>query len=627
MGIVASLHNKTESSFGNNVREVLQVASTVWPISFAAVIGPFLRTLALYKAEKGSTLGTLEFLSSSQTTASAFLNLALLGGTQVWTYAIVVIWGLSPLGGQAALRSLSLLPNSSTIETPAIHYLGSNLSDLNPLYGAGIYSGEGDWGIFYFNGFYEDFVFDYRKLISAAFSTPYITVSHANGSSENFDKAVEILGGKWEAARMGHRDPWRNVRVPVLELLPEYDKSDPTAWVPVPSNIVVSYASFIGIPIRGGSFPRAGNSTMVIGTNYQTVSCGADFNGSSWITPTANKFYFHKVEEDSLVMQTSFQLPVYPNIFLDAVRDSQTLKEHIDVSRWLSYKEPNTKLRLVIGGPCTYAGNQRYRTFLRTCDLSTTYVDVEVSCTRLTTADDLKCQVVRLRHATGFPIAGNRTALSNYGALRGMVWELPRSTADYDIGPPSVIEQYLKDPTDTFVRSVTTNQYPGCFTNVSLAAFEARFATVVNTVIRASFNATVLTGADGTSLENRNMMWKNTTATWTEFTESIYALNKGWFAIWLIATLVLSISAIANIAIRAIVMAPDFMNSVAGLTRDSPYVNVPQDQSGASGSDRLMRLKRTEVKICDVQPDADVGRIAFTTDLDGRKLNWGRLYE
>ncbi|KAK2933555.1 hypothetical protein FoTM2_004797 [Fusarium oxysporum f. sp. vasinfectum] len=44
--IVASLHNKKKSSFGENTLEALQLAATIWPISFAAVIGPFLKTLA-----------------------------------------------------------------------------------------------------------------------------------------------------------------------------------------------------------------------------------------------------------------------------------------------------------------------------------------------------------------------------------------------------------------------------------------------------------------------------------------------------------------------------------------------------------------------------------------------------
>jgi hypothetical protein len=69
------LDGRERSDFGDNVREVLQIASTLWPISFAAVLGPTLKTLALHSAERGSKLGLLEFLLSSQTTFAALKNL------------------------------------------------------------------------------------------------------------------------------------------------------------------------------------------------------------------------------------------------------------------------------------------------------------------------------------------------------------------------------------------------------------------------------------------------------------------------------------------------------------------------------------------------------------------------
>ncbi|KAI8665133.1 hypothetical protein NCS56_00948300 [Fusarium sp. Ph1] len=122
-------------------------------------------------------------------------------------------------------------------------------------------------------------------------------------------------------------------------------------------------------------------------------------------------------------------------------------------------------------------------------------------------------------------------------------------------------------------------------------------------------------------------MWKNTTAGWSEFTESVYALHKPWFSVWLASTIMLFVIAIANVVIRAMISAPDFLSSVAGMTRDSPFMNVPQDHSGEGGSDGLKGLKKTEVQICDVQSAEEVGKIALTTDLDGGRLVWRRAYE
>lgn len=38
------------------------VASTVWPIAFAAVIGALVRAVALFKAERGTSLGVSSFI-------------------------------------------------------------------------------------------------------------------------------------------------------------------------------------------------------------------------------------------------------------------------------------------------------------------------------------------------------------------------------------------------------------------------------------------------------------------------------------------------------------------------------------------------------------------------------------
>ncbi|KAI8665132.1 hypothetical protein NCS56_00948200 [Fusarium sp. Ph1] len=178
LGIVASLHNQKQSEFGDS-------------------------TIALYRAEKGSTLGALEFLSNSQTTISAFINLVIFGYIHVWTCGIAVIWCLSPLGGQAALRSIDLFQNSTTTQIHAMHYLGSNISNMNPLYQG---DSRGDVGMFMGGNAGEDFIFNLRNMVASVFSTPDVLISHANGSSDDFGTALQNLGGKWQAARLGQQD-------------------------------------------------------------------------------------------------------------------------------------------------------------------------------------------------------------------------------------------------------------------------------------------------------------------------------------------------------------------------------------------------------------------------------------
>ncbi|SCO13047.1 uncharacterized protein FFM5_10502 [Fusarium fujikuroi] len=146
----------------------------------------------------------------------------------------------------------------------------------------------------------------------------------------------------------------------------------------------------------------------------------------------------------------------------------------------------------------------------------------------------------------------------------------------------------------------------------------------------ATYNNTVLTGADGTTLSGRNDFWHNTTATWTEFTEKQYTMSASWFCVSAISTIILLACTIANIVIRQMIVAPDFLESIDGLTRDSPYIKIighsPYTGSGASAVDRLLVTKKVKVQIQDVQPDMDLGKIALTTELRNAKLDRMRTY-
>lgn len=166
----------------------------------------------------------------------------------------------------------------------------------------------------------------------------------------------------------------------------------------------------------------------------------------------------------------------------------------------------------------------------------------------------------------------------------------------------------------------------GCFTSLPRDVIKRRLATVLNTITMSTYEVNVLTGGKGLSLDGGPVLWQNTTATWTEFDRDIYRLNKPWFITTVLSTVVLMICAVANIVVRQRIRAPDFLDSVAGLTRDSQFVDVSQEGSGKSGSDRLEMIKDVKVRICDVHPEREIGKIALTTELNGPKLRWERRY-
>jgi hypothetical protein len=110
----------------------------------------------------------------------------------------------------------------------------------------------------------------FRALNGAVFSAQDTGLLHANGSSAQFNDAVQRVGGKLEAARLTRRDLWRNVRIPFLHSISS-NLSSEFDWIDVPLDTVHDYASLIGIPVRGIPTAKRGNTTFIIQPFYQTL--------------------------------------------------------------------------------------------------------------------------------------------------------------------------------------------------------------------------------------------------------------------------------------------------------------------------------------------------------------------
>ncbi|KAF5562976.1 hypothetical protein FPHYL_5401 [Fusarium phyllophilum] len=509
-----------------------------------------------------------------------------------WAIGVIAVWSLSPLGGQAALRSLRLHQNPTFAEIPATYYLGNNRSIIYQFYRNGAEVFQGSSGA-------QSFISDMRTVLSASFLTQDVRVSHANTSSPRYNETITGVGGKWEASR--------------------YDSDDPNAWISVPEDEVVPYASLIGLPIRDGSFERLGNLTMPFQFHYQTLSCGEAFDGSEWVRNGSKALWYHNTSssillsqqfKDEVALGPGYRNTGYPNIWFD-FPNSSTLTEHFNASPEM---EPQSKMQLVMGAQCNNATASKAvygaTSILRIFDVSISYIDMEVGCI--------------------YPVKGNLTALSSLRLSLGIIPELPFTGASQHISEPSILELHLRDPWGIFQRNGGAymddpygSEKLGCFASVPPEVIEQRLALALNTITMSSYEVNVLTGGKGAASTYNlyaPVLWQNTTAIWTEFDKDIYELDTPWFVTTIMVTGILFICAITNIVIRQRIKAPDFLDSLAGLTRDSPFIDVPQDGSGKSGSDRLETIKNVKVRISDVNADEQVGKIALTTELNGSKL-------
>ncbi|OMP86674.1 hypothetical protein BK809_0003846 [Diplodia seriata] len=135
-----------------------------------------------------------------------------------------------------------------------------------------------------------------------------------------------------------------------------------------------------------------------------------------------------------------------------------------------------------------------------------------------------------------------------------------------------------------------------------------------------------LVGMNSMDLDNKPG-WANTTGNFTAFTADYYELQKPWFTLYMASTLVLTLCGLVNVVLRTMIRAPDFLGSISALTRDSPFVDAPPGGSTMDGTDRARLLKDKWVRIQDVKPDEEVGRIAFSDGKGPGGLRIGRRYE
>ncbi|KAI9794119.1 MAG: hypothetical protein M1835_006800 [Candelina submexicana] len=222
-----NLDGKPVTSKGENVRRVCWLeAPTIFPVVFAAIAWRLLRVTAMYKAEKGGRLGTLEQLNGSRTFYGTLETHFSLQSFNFLAIGLIVLWTLSPLGSQASLRVLMVSDRSSPF-TRALSYLSTNqtsvLADQNN-------------------------VDSYRFAVDSLYSASLLPAG-SNGYSGI--------------------DMWGNVKIPLYESLDSTGVSS-GSWLSVDKSNT-TYSSLVGIPIT--DLPRRGQATISIESSYFVFAC------------------------------------------------------------------------------------------------------------------------------------------------------------------------------------------------------------------------------------------------------------------------------------------------------------------------------------------------------------------
>ncbi|KAF2625690.1 hypothetical protein BU25DRAFT_345329 [Macroventuria anomochaeta] len=242
--LALSLHHAPRSPSGDRVQSYILLAPTIFPIVYAAILGRTLRRVGLYMAEKGSTVGTLERVIGCQSLFSAIERQYTLRHFDVLGVLILLVWLLSPVGGQSSLRLLTNQPQMVYSITPAWYY------PMQAYIWASLL------------GFNNAMRFHH-------ISVPYMAALQSSSQTIN-----------------SSRDMWGNLKIPDIKYLDGYqaNKSIGT-WLHIGNDTQLTYTSLLGMPIFGISTP--GNSTFNLTSHYWSIDCekaSGNYSRTPWLS-------------------------------------------------------------------------------------------------------------------------------------------------------------------------------------------------------------------------------------------------------------------------------------------------------------------------------------------------------
>ncbi|KAI1828322.1 hypothetical protein F4861DRAFT_489709 [Xylaria intraflava] len=541
-------------------------APTIYPLLFSSIVGGAMKSIAAWKIQtkQGATIGELEQCMGSQTIVRAFVTQVKLRALNLLAIFIVGLWVLSPVGSQASLRIIFKEADLTSYQTP--------LKAVNS---------------------FTEYQF---------------------GSAEGISEAITKIAGPVIAALLAGRllgtrnqDLWGNVRLPVVERM---ENNQTTDWMTVPEPDNLTYSSLVGIPVS--TVPSTGNTSFTLPGSYLTFSCPTvgvspqdhytTFTGSG--APSPDNGYDSHWSNSTAGNQ--FQMAISASSVLQKVSMNGTRNARKFV--WESRIEDSSYFRAE-------------------CDLTTTYVDLNTTCSRASpgSSSDSVCSASSVRRSVTATADGNWTVFDEeFDTDARAVLELitglfPNSQVSGGVQP---VLGYIVDPYSPF--SSAPESLPG----MDRLAFEIRLAQIFNAVLYLGINPTGFTGAFNASDPVQQLLTINMTGT-TAVSHEVVRCNNAWFGVLVVASFILFLCALGGAILRLLTITPDVLGSISiGLLHNK--IQGVVGSSAWSSSTWGREAKDTRLYLADINPEGEIGRIALASSTaEGvviSRVGKGRLY-
>lgn len=511
--------------------------------------------------------------------------------------ALILLWALSPLGGQASLRVISTEP-SGVQSSVNISYLGY----ASPLSNGGVGSASaGALG-----------------PINAAF-----TSSLASS----------------RVAKLSPRDLFGNIKVPMLESFSDVGEAEGSQnWIAVPQADENTWSALSGLPSL--NVPDSGTSNFTLNTTYMVARCS--LNGLE--TNCTDQLCMNGVGGMSQSYST-----LRPSSWSGA---NYNLTANFNIYPWVSMEffsvanELPAWMSSCSGQGCKLPEQPKKKLTRAECMINMSYVEAQVNCERGS------CAATAVRRSLEPQIhAGegknlstwrNNTVLTGLGvgpngefnAETDSFWRSlavatnPSMACDSITCPTSAIENYLADP-------LSPGPTPGSgnplLWQVGNEAFSRRMTQLINTYWINSIAPYAISGNFTTKSSNSIYDSYNIDSDLATHFEPFNALkcNHVWLAILLIASIVLFIAAVASVILSLCRRGPDILDNFSSILRYNRDLPMPSHSSTDDTSHIARLLGNTTVRLGDISPEEEVGCVGFALEdevVRRAKLKSGRLY-
>ncbi|KAF2165882.1 hypothetical protein M409DRAFT_66856 [Zasmidium cellare ATCC 36951] len=503
----------------------------------------------LWRLERGERLGLLDLLAGSTTVVNTILTQISLRILNAAGLILIVAWAISPLGGQASLRVMTVSQQNAT-SSAEIKYMSTNHS----------------FG-------------------------PYV--------SGDLGSLATLMDGLFNAALLGPEriknsptDQWNNVKVPHLESI----ANDPSllannSWIPVPDQNV-TYASLIGLPIA--DLPASCNASFTIESFYWTLDCSALTDSYQ---PPGYK------SNDELPDGWSNRTNGLGNILLLDYAPRAANKTNCRGSPY----DPAYVPRVLAYNSWDPSSAQ----FGALCTIWTSYVELETQCTSITNCSVTAIRNSTQVHPTPAwtMLDGPEDACNWYIWFLAQFVDTVNVKRS---GTSTPVQGYLLDPNspaspllDKPMTSVPKKTFA-----VRLAQLLNTYWSITAGPYAVPYG--FAGDIDNTNVDYYDETAANATTTTAQLTQTFNVIrcHSAWLGVLLGSSIFLIAASILSIVLRLRSKTPDLSLNWSTSTRDNPYVDTNYSGSSLDHTKRSQLMKSNKVRFGDVEPGRRVGHLA-----------------